>query len=163
MKKIRLLLLQLVPSKDQAGPSSSSTNKTAAPLKKEALPDAKKGEKKTAEKSSEKKGGLNWSKAQSATKSKRKLIESEEEDGSAHEASMLDSEGEDNDAGPIGYSDEPPKRAGNVAVERDVASRKRADAGDKASAEEDARRRRKQELMDMMEEDGDGQADPPGE
>jgi len=127
-------------------------------VKKEQPIEIKREEKKIDTKPFEKKGGLNWGKAKSVVekpkpKQKRKLIDSDEEEGdeSVHEAAL--DEDEEDDAGPIGYADE------GVSMEDGRASKKRADAGDKVSAEEEKRRKRKQELMDMMEEDGE--ADPP--
>lgn len=70
-----------------------------------------------------------------------------------------DDEEEEEDT-PIGYVGES-KMATDVPAEQGGAERKRADASDKPlNTLEEKRRRQKQELMDMMDEDKDGNADP---
>jgi DNA polymerase delta subunit 3 len=63
------------------------------------------------------------------------------------------------DDGPIGYADTEVDVT-PAPTTKGGASSKRADAGDKKATLEEKRRRQKQELMDMMDEDRDGRADP---
>ncbi|PWN88133.1 hypothetical protein FA10DRAFT_268354 [Acaromyces ingoldii] len=113
-----------------------------------------------------KSSGLDWSKAkkeaptavEKKAASKRKTAESDEDDDE-----------DEPDAGPIGYKDEDEemgeaKAAGDVAPEQGGATRKRADAGDKADEERKRREAKKKELMDMMDDDDEpGAKDPPVE
>ncbi|UZJ52787.1 hypothetical protein CBS101457_002107 [Exobasidium rhododendri] len=152
----------------KAGPSKISSGKVETVVKREqqvkTTIEEKKGATKVAEngsgtaKSADKLKAKLEPKMESKTKSKakRKLVDSEdeEEDKEASTVNNREKEGDDEeeeeeeDTGPIGYADE-----------TQSASRKRADAGGKISAEEEKKRKRKQELMDMMDEPGD--ADPP--
>lgn len=71
-----------------------------------------------------------------------------------------EAEDSEQDDGPIGYAIE--KSASDVPADEGGATHKRADAGDKKSTLEERRRQQRKELMDMMDEDRDGDADPEG-
>lgn len=95
-------------------------------------------------------------------KSKRKLVDSDDE--MPQKSSERIAEDSEDDDGPIGYSDTTKSQSAQSlggAHPRDAgASRKRADAGLKASTDKDKRQQLRQELIDMMDEDG--QKDPKG-
>jgi hypothetical protein len=141
-----------------AGPSRLS----APVVKKEVIKEGKKEEKKDIPKDGKKAEGLNFAKAKGVSKSKRKLVESDDEEASTTKAAPMDDEDDEDDAGPIGYSTEKTKAEVVEESKSGKAVRKRADAGDKVTTDEE-KRRQKQELIDMMDEDEAGDADPPGE
>jgi hypothetical protein len=155
----------LGPSSTAAGPSKPMV--PAPIVKKEPAKEVKKEEKKSMGKPVKKEKGLKFAKAKEVPKSKRKLVESDEEEvESVKEAEKMEEEDdEDEDIGPIGYAMEASEGHDDESTKGGKAVRKRADAGDKLSKDEEKRRRQKQELMDMMDEDDDdaGNADPPGE
>ncbi|PWN35705.1 uncharacterized protein FA14DRAFT_189645 [Meira miltonrushii] len=161
----------IAPAKDitRSGQNKASSS-GIVPIKQDTKPDIKPPAKASETKPSSKaesSSKLNFGASTKSTTKKekeetnKKAAEKKSDTTKAKKTSkQIDDDEEEDEDTPIGYVGDS-KMSTDVPVEQGGAERKRADASDKPlSAQEEKRRRQKQELMDMMDEDKDGNADP---
>jgi DNA polymerase subunit Cdc27 len=158
----------IAPAKDIVRSKENKSSMSGiVPIKQETKPDIKSSTKASegkASSKSESSSKLNFGASASAsasTKSTKKEKEDKKSGPSkAQKSSKEDDNDDDDDDTPIGYVGDS-NISTDVPVEQGGAERKKADASDKPlSAQEEKRRRQRQELIDMMDEDKDGNADP---
>lgn len=161
----------IAPAKDiiRSGQNKASSS-GIVPIKQNTKPDIKPSIKASESKSlskAESSSKLNFGASTKSTTKKekeeaeKKAVNKKSDTTKAKKSSkQIEDDEEEEEDTPIGYVGDS-KMATDVPVEQGGAEHKRADASDKPlSAQEEKRRRQKQELMDMMDEDKDGNADP---
>lgn len=146
----------IAPAKDIIRSEQNKASSSGiVPIKQDLKPDVK-----SSNKGSESKPLPSKAKFGATAKKEKEETDKKAANKKAEQKPSKQIDDEDEEDTPIGYVGDS-KVATDVPVEQGGAERKKADANDKPlTAQEEKRKRQKQELIDMMEEDKDGNADP---